>query len=267
VSPYERAFERAAGVYALARGVSGIAARNAPQRNIEGAFDIADAALRLGWAKVSLERLVSDPDVVALMRQRYGAGQRYSAARLGRSPAGSLGKLLFDSIGAGYDPDFYRRNEIASDWEWASHRGRQIHDVLHLVTGYPPTIVGEIGVFAFMAGNLLDYGSLLIAVTAVAGHLGLRPELLAVDASVFARAFLAGRKVRPVLGVKFEELFDRSIFEVREQLGIPRYGLGLVDGGERLAKFSFRELDVSPLRRTASLRRLERPVDAATLVA
>jgi ubiquinone biosynthesis protein Coq4 len=132
-----------------------------------------------------------------------------------------------------------------TDWDWASHRGRQIHDVLHVVCGYPPTAVGEIGVFAFLAGNILDLGCLVIAVAAVAAHALVRPGLIGLDLSVFSRAFLQGRRTRSMLGVRFEDLFDWSIFDVRESLGIPRHGLGILDGGQRLRSFSFRDLEGS----------------------
>jgi ubiquinone biosynthesis protein COQ4 len=216
---------RVVGVATLIRGIVRLSARNDTPANIEGAFDIADAALRLGWETLPLERLRSDPDAAAMMRGRYGVGLKYDHERLAAAPAGSLGRTLHDNLERGYDPDFYRRPLVDSDWQWASNRGRQIHDVLHIVTGFPPTVVGEIGVFAFLAGNLLDYGCLAIAVTAATTHLLLRPRSLGTDLAVFSRAFLHGAEVRPVLGVRFEDLLERSIFEVREQIGLPRHGL------------------------------------------
>ncbi len=234
---------RFAGLATLVRGIVRLSARNDERRNIEGAFDIADAALRLRWETLPLERLRADPDAAALMRDRHGVGLHFDRERLASAPAGSLGRILHDNLQRGFDPDFYRRVPVDSDWQWASHRGRQIHDILHLVTGYPPTIVGEIGVSAFMAGNMLDYGCVAIAVTVVISHLLLRPRYLATDLAVFSRAFLHGRRLRPVLGVKFEELLETNILEVRERLDLPRYGLAEIDCPRRTAGYTFRDLD------------------------
>ncbi len=236
---------RLVGVATLVRGILGLSTRNDARAQIDGAFDIADAALRLRWDTLPLERLRSDPDAAALMRDRYGVGLEYDRERLAAAPAGSLGRVLHENLRCGYDPDFFRRPSADGDWHWASHRGRQIHDVLHIVTGYPPTAVGEIGVFAFLAGNLLDYGCLTIAVTAAIAHLSHRPRCLATDLAVFSRAFLSGRGLRPVLGVKFEELLETSIFEVRERLELPRYGLAAIDCPQHAAAYTFRDLDAS----------------------
>jgi ubiquinone biosynthesis protein COQ4 len=230
------------GVATLLRGIVRLLARNNTKANIEGAFDIADAALRLRWDKLPLEILEADPDASTLMRDRYGMSLRYDCERLAAAPANSLGWALHDNLRRGFDPDFYRRPQVDGDWQWASHRGRQIHDILHIVTGYPPTAVGEIGVFAFMAGNLLDYGCLAIALTAAVAHLLLRPRRLGTDLAVFSDAFLHGRRVRPMLGVKFEELLETSIVEVREALGLPRDGLATTRFARPAIGHKFREL-------------------------
>jgi ubiquinone biosynthesis protein Coq4 len=158
------------------------------------------------------------------------------------------GSVLLSAMERGYDPDFYRRLSLdgaMTDSEWASHRGRQIHDVLHIVTGYPPTILGEIGVFALLSGNTLDYSCLFIAATAMLGHLLLRPDNLGTELSVFANAWLHGRRARPILGVRFEDRFDESLFDLRTSLGLPRHGIGALDCSKRVLQgYSFQHLDV-----------------------
>ena len=239
----------ARGAYLLARGLKGVVARNDDRANVEGAFDVADAAIALGLDRLMLERLGQDPHVSALMAARYGLDYVFSKDALAKCKPGSLGGVLFSTMAAGYDPDFYRRVSPSgemTDYEWASHRGRQIHDLLHLVTGYPPTALGEIGVFAFLAGNALDYGCFFIASAALIGRLLLRPKFLATEVSVFARAWLAGRDAPAMLGVRFEERFDEDLFDLRVSLGIPRHGLSSVDFPEKLLKgYTFRELDGS----------------------
>jgi ubiquinone biosynthesis protein COQ4 len=216
-------------------------------KNIEGAFDIADASVKLGLDRLMLQHVRADPDTARLMAARYGVDFSYSREQLEPCKRGTLGSVLLTAMESGYDPDFYRRlspDGAMTDSEWASHRGRQIHDVLHIVTGYPPTILGEIGVFAFLSGNTLDYSCLFIAATAMLGHLLLRPDNLGTELSVFANAWIHGRRARPILGVRFEDRFTENLFELRTSLGIPRHGIGALDCSEKLLKgYSFQELD------------------------
>ncbi len=217
---------------------------------VRGAFDIGNAEFKLNLYAVPMQYLESDLASRALADQCYGSDTRFSRDLLDQCPVGSLGWALkrctFDR---GLDPEFYRmccEEELLTRRAWFSFRARQIHDLLHVVTGYPTTHTGETAIFAFLAANWHAYSAYLIAVAGIVGQLLGRKEKLVPMNRLFALAFLSGQSIPPLLGVKFEELLHVPLYEVRAQLGIPRYGFGYAMFPEaKLNGYAFRELEAS----------------------
>jgi ubiquinone biosynthesis protein Coq4 len=215
---------------------------------VKGAFDFADAEVKLSLYDVPLEYLESDPATRNQADRLHGLETRFTPELLGACPEGSLGWVLKKRIlDVGLDPEFYRMCypvQITDRRQWFSFRTRQVHDLLHLVTGYPPTHMGEIAIFTFLGANLNSYSPYLIAIAGVAGQLFKKKTKLMVINNLFARAWLQGGSIRPILGINFEELLNKNLFEVREKLGIPRYGLGYSHFPlEKLDGYDFRELE------------------------
>ena len=220
---------------------------------VRGAFDIGDAEFKLNLYAVPAGYLESDPATRALADQFYGSETRFSEKLLSQCPVGSLGWALkrctFDR---GLDPEFYREclhEDLHTRRGWFSFRARQVHDLLHVVTGLPTTHTGEMAIFAFIGANCHTYSAYLIAVAGIFGQLMRRKEKLVLMNRIFSLAWLSGESIRPLLGVKFEDLLHLPLFDVRAQLGIPRYGFGEKMFPEaKLYGYSFRHLDRSDAR-------------------
>jgi len=238
-------FLLARGFFRLARAKSGN-----DVNAVRGAFDIGDAEFKLNLYAVPEAYLESDPPTRALADQFYGSETRFSLASLSECPVGSLGWALkrctFDR---GFDPEFYRmcrHEDLRTRRGWFSFRARQIHDLLHVVTGFPTTHTGEMAIFAFIAANCNTYSAYLIAVAGIFGQLVRRKEKLVLMNRLFSQAWLSGESIRPLLGVKFEELLHLPLYDVRTRLGIPRYGFGeKMFPQAQLHDYSFRYLERS----------------------
>lgn len=101
-------------------------------------------------------------------------------------------------------------------------RGYQTHDLHHVLTGYPATPFGELGLQAFgLAQMSFPYAGMWVAV--VTAHMTfLEPELIrpAMDAIVDGWGF--GSRARSIQFVAFETMLDRPLEDVRREYGLER---------------------------------------------
>ncbi len=170
----------------------------------------------------AVDHMMRDPEVAALCRERY-VGRPYTVDELLAYPRGSLGFELGTAMKAqGYDPHFYRdfygtgAPSFASDEEYLRFRVRQMHDIVHVLTGFDMTeFPGELGMQAFNAAQtrrpfsiaLVGLGMLRIvllarraASDAAAGRQGVRDGIcreVAARRAIRGRPCQARRAVAP----------------------------------------------------------------------
>ncbi len=95
-----------------------------------------------------------------------------------------------------------------------------IHDMVHVLLGFDASWPGEVGVWAFIGGQ--DYGPTFnfaarMALLAAPFRCPLR---LGEAWRAYVKGREMGRRARPVVAVRLEDLLDRPLEEVRAQLGI-----------------------------------------------
>jgi ubiquinone biosynthesis protein COQ4 len=179
--------------------------------------------------------MLQDERVARLCRERY-VGEPYVIEKLLRYPPGSLGHELAASMKAhNFDPEFYRDYygtgpvHFKNDEEYIRFRTRQMHDLVHVLTGFGATdFPEELGMQAFLAAQtrrpfsiaLVGFGMLRIC---------LQPKELGRTLEQVAKGFAMGNAAEPLLAWRFEEDWGRSVEDWRRQLR-------LVDE----ASFSFR---------------------------
>ena len=179
--------------------------------------------------------MLQDERVASLCRERY-VGEPYVIEKLLQYPPGSLGHELAASMKAhNFDPEFYRDYygtgpvHFKNDEEYIRFRTRQMHDLVHVLTGFGATdFPEELGMQAFLAAQtrrpfsiaLVGFGMLRIC---------LQPKELARTLEQVAKGFAMGNAAEPLLAWRFEEDWGRSVEDWRRQLR-------LVDE----ASFSFR---------------------------
>lgn len=122
--------------------------------------------------------------------------------------------------GHGFDPDERDDVKYISDPELAyiMLRYRQCHDYWHVLTGLPPTVLGELGLKWL---ELLQTGLPVAALSATVGSLRLSPE----ERDVLTNHYLPwavrmSQQSAYLMNVYYEEEFDTELDELRERLRI-----------------------------------------------
>jgi ubiquinone biosynthesis protein COQ4 len=188
-------------------------------------FDILDA-LRGRNTERGLARLARvRPDLVAERPEMLDLlNERVALAEL---PAGSLGReyLAFceregisaDGLVEASDAIRSRRGDEAL--AWFERRGRDSHDLWHVVTGYGTNTLGEVCVVSFSCAQTGNLGLGLIALAGALKHaeeLGWRASFGAA-----AQAFRAGRRAAWLPAMDWRTLLPLPLDEVRARLGMP----------------------------------------------
>jgi ubiquinone biosynthesis protein Coq4 len=99
-------------------------------------------------------------------------------------------------------------------------RGYQTHDLHHVLTGYPATPLGELALQAFQLAQVeFPYAAMWISV--VTAHMAfLDPSLIKPAMDAIAGGWSHGREARSIQFVKFEQMFDRPLGELRCEYGL-----------------------------------------------
>jgi ubiquinone biosynthesis protein Coq4 len=187
---------------------------------------LSEALVRFRSNHDAVDYMLSDPRVVALCRDRY-VGRPCTPSELLEYPPGSLGHELAKAVlRHGYDPEFYREfygegpHIFESDEAYLRFRVRQMHDIVHVLTGFDMTeFPGELGMQAFNAAQtrrpfsiaLLGFGMLRIV---------LQPDELARTLQQVAKGLAMGFAARSLLPYRFEDDWSKPVAEWRRELGI-----------------------------------------------
>jgi ubiquinone biosynthesis protein Coq4 len=187
---------------------------------------LSEALVRFRATRDSVRFMLEDPRVAALCRERY-LGCVYDPDALLLHPPGSLGHEFGKAMKAhGLDPEFYRDYygrepyTFADDEQYLRFRIRQIHDLVHVLTGFGMTdIPGELGMQAFNAAQtrrpfslaLVGFGLLRIV---------LKPDELPETLRQIARGLAIGYGADQLLAHRFEERWDKPLADWRRELGL-----------------------------------------------
>lgn len=188
----------------------------------ESIYDVEDALLRSHpqTMATSVKRMLSDPQIAALAKERYVASPP-DLTKLMTCPANSLGYAFAQYISSsGFDPGFYRKIDVVDDETCLLFRLRQTHDIWHVVTGMSVDVPGELGLKAFelaqtrrpLAGILIAGGFLNILLN--------QPELLDRLLDRVAAGYRMGAKAKPLLAQRWEEHWEKPLAEWRSELEI-----------------------------------------------
>jgi len=129
-----------------------------------------------------------------------------------------------------YDP----KDRVA----YIRERVRMLHPLIHVLTEYDASTVGELAVQAFFVGQFGNLASGTMLATGLLRLIQETPEQLGEALQLVAEAFERGRIARPLLGMPWEELFPAPSAQIRDLFGLtPRTSTtALLDiGGIRVA--------------------------------
>jgi ubiquinone biosynthesis protein Coq4 len=156
-----------------------------------------------------------------------GLPPRFLLDDLARCPrdslAGNLHSLVVDD---GFDLEVLDRDALAltdlpHPLGYLNVRILQCHDVWHEVAGYQTTGLHEVGISGFQMGQFgHHYSSMFLGVvlTKVAFTQPFEGTGFLLD--TILSAYTHGRETPPLIGVAWEEIWDRPVEEIRVSLGV-----------------------------------------------
>ena len=100
---------------------------------------------------------------------------------------------------------------------WFVRRMANSHDLFHVVSGYDRTILGEVGVDAFTAGQI----PLLPLKLLLAYLFMLKPSEPVGWVHFVWRSYRHGKQTPPLMCVDYEALLPKPLAEARREIGIP----------------------------------------------
>ncbi|MDJ0767340.1 MAG: Coq4 family protein [Ilumatobacter sp.] len=111
-------------------------------------------------------------------------------------------------------------DRLPDDLSYMMLRGFQIHDILHVLTGYTSRPMGELGLAAFYLAQLrFPYHAMRMAVTAA--HVAfVSPAGITKAMDAIAEGWLYGRRTPNLSFHRWEDELDAPLHELRERFGI-----------------------------------------------
>lgn len=174
--------------------------------------------------QLAVASMKTTPEVAALLAERYLAPP-HDLGRLQQYPPGSLGYVYAHHLRQLGLQTLQPAIAIDSDTSYVEARWQQTHDIWHIITGFDTSEIGEIGLQAFyLAQFQLPLSSLLIANALISVTL-LQPEALNGLLNAIARGWEMGKTAKPLIGQKWEEMWEKPVAVWRQELNVQPYEL------------------------------------------
>lgn len=201
-------------------------------RRLEEVFVLAESVETDEAAAKVAEVFQKDPRSARVLRERPRLGE-LDLARLASLPEGTLGRVFADDmIRMKLDPkDIVVPDVVKTDFDYVRAHLRETHDVWHPVTGFDTDVAGELGLQAFYLAQFQAPLSALLLMVGFANTLFFGMEDRDRRMREIARGWLIGKRAEPFFGVRWAEMWEMPLAEVRRRLRVdPDLASELVDG-------------------------------------
>lgn len=196
---------------------------HAPDATIERYLAVFQATP--GAADFLAERHFADPitlDALAALPED-SFGRAYHDFLVGNGLEKNLAtnyQMLHDAMSKSGQLD-----RMPEEMRYAIIRGFQIHDLLHIVTGYGSSPLHELSLQAFCLAQLqFPYFGMWMATT-TSSMTFLRPDAIVPVMDAISSGWQYGRAVQNLQFEKWESQFERPVGEVREAFGVAAEGM------------------------------------------
>jgi ubiquinone biosynthesis protein COQ4 len=174
--------------------------------------------------QLALKILMNDPATKSLIDSRYRQDEQTDWTRLKSLPEDTLGYQFAKFMNM---PEITPINklpenkvEISPEIDYLRQRIRLIHDIHHVVCDYPATEIGEMAISAFYVAQINSpLNSMLLAFGLIKCTIKM-PSKLPELMNAITHGWQTGLKTPNLFGVKWEELYELPINDVRRQLNI-----------------------------------------------
>ena len=118
-------------------------------------------------------------------------------------------------------------DRMPDEMKYAISRGFQVHDLLHVLTGYTPSGLDELSLQAFSLAQLqFPYFGMWMS-TVTTNMTFLKPEAIVPVMDALSSGWQFGRSVKNLSFERWEERFDQQLSEVRVEFGIAAEGMAV----------------------------------------
>ncbi len=129
-------------------------------------------------------------------------------------------RMLHDAMAAAGQLD-----RMPAELKYAIIRGFQIHDILHVITGYTPRALHELSLQAFCLAQLqFPYFGMWMSTT-TSRMTFLHPEAIVPVMDAITQGWQYGRGVRNLQFAQWETMFESPLAEVRSRYGVAPEGM------------------------------------------
>lgn len=190
----------------------------------DSVFDMEDGLLKSKSTQELLRFTSKDPSVRSMIDERYLQPIPDTEA-LSRLPKDTLGYRYFYHLDSqGFDPDYYRKIDVQNDIDYVMMRIRQTHDIWHVVTGFDTHPLGEIAIKAVELAQTHRPMAAAICAGGVYRYMLKQPDEFADCLESIVAGYHMGLQSKALLAMKWEELWDRKLEDLRERLGVVEMG-------------------------------------------
>jgi ubiquinone biosynthesis protein COQ4 len=187
----------------------------------DSVFDIEDGLRHSEATKLSMDYILSCPEMGPMVRERYLRAKVPDLDALRKLPEGTLGRTYADNlIHHGFDPDYFRKVEVIDDDSYLILRIRETHDLWHVMTGFLPNRIGEIGLKAVEVAQLRRPMAAIICCGGVMRYMLRDPDGLEIVIEAISKGYQLGLGAKKLLAQKWEERWEERVDDLREELGV-----------------------------------------------
>ena len=186
--------------------------------SLDSVFAVANSVKDSPLAEQMKRHLLIHTQFSALVKEGWRP-KAIDLTELQTLPDGTLGRCYADQlISQGITPDaLIDPSPVSNDAEYITHRLRETHDIIHVLTGFGIDGDSELGLQGF---NLAQTRSPLAVMLIFGGMLAALQddEPLAPMLRAMARGFQLGLDAELVIAHKLEEGWDRPLQDWRQEL-------------------------------------------------
>ena len=189
--------------------------------SLDSVLAIASSVKDSPIAEQMMRHLLENPEFAQLVKEGWRP-EHIDLHALQALPEGTLGRCYADQLlSLGITPEtLIDPSPITSDREYITHRLKETHDIIHVLTGFGIDGDSELGLQGFNLGQtrsplavMLIFGGMLSALQ--------EDEPLGPMLRALARGFQMGLDADLVIARKLEEDWDRPLLDWRRELKLP----------------------------------------------